>query len=100
MRYWGDVRRYVRRASIFGGRGPSSAFLEDGGLQEKTMQAHDPALNRRTGFALFDEKGRLVGHHARIFGGHAPADDTFGTDLAAFAARVLPYFASFDGHPV
>lgn len=64
------------------------------------MQAQDPALNRRTGFALFDAEGKLVDANAEIFGGHAPAGDAFGMDIQAFAARVLPYFASFDGQPV
>ena len=64
------------------------------------MQAQDPGLNRRTGFALFDGEGRLVDANAEIFGGHAPTGDGAALDLASFVARVLPYFARFDGQPV
>jgi PAS domain S-box-containing protein len=65
------------------------------------MQAHGSAVNRRTGYALFDGRDMLVDANAEILAGHAAADYKLGkADIAAFVGRILPYFQRFDGTAV
>jgi PAS domain S-box-containing protein len=67
-------------------------------IEETIMRAGDPAVNVRTGYALFDSDDMLVDANAEIFGGIAqPRGEQPPMDVLAAVARVLRQFASFDG---
>lgn len=62
------------------------------------MRAGDPAVNVRTGYALFDSDDMLVDANTEIFGGIVqPRGEQPPMDVLAAVARVLRQFASFDG---